>query len=98
MAFGVQDCIHFWNYPHLNVKQKPLVHPRFASNTETVASQATMISQLTEMVSRVQQDHKTLMSKFNHLTEQIAMLLLAQQSPIMQCPARGHKSESGCQP
>jgi len=59
-----------------------------------VASQATTISQLTEMVTMVQQDHKTLMSCFDHLTEQIAALLSTKQNP-KQCPAGGHDSESG---
>jgi len=70
---------------------------RFASDSQTVASQVTTISQLTDMVFMVQQDHKTLMSRFEHLTEQITLLLSAQQPSTMQCPARGQDSESGQQ-
>ncbi len=68
---------------------------RFASDTQTVASQVTMISQLTEIVSAVQQDHKLILSRFDQLTEQIALLLSAQSTPSQQCPTRGHESESG---
>jgi len=68
---------------------------RFASDSQMVASQAMSISQLTEIVSAVQQDHKTLMSRFDRLTEQIALLLSTQQSVLAPSPAGGHESESG---
>jgi len=70
-------------------------HTRFATDSQTVTSQVTMISQLTEIVSTVQQDHKTLLSCFDQLTEQLLLLLLAKQPSSPQHPARGHKSESG---
>jgi len=50
----------------------------FASNSKTVTSQVTTISQLMEMVSVVQQENKTILSHFNQLTEQIAALIAAQ--------------------
>jgi len=59
--------------------------------------QVTTISQLTEMVSAVQQENKTFMSCFDKLTKQIAALLSAQTSSTHQCQAGGNKSESGCQ-
>jgi len=46
-----------------------------------------------EMVSVVQQENKTIMSHFNQLTEQIMVLISTQTQPL-QCPARGHGSES----
>jgi len=67
---------------------------RFASNSPMVTSQVTSISQLTEMVSTVQQENKTIMAWFDQLTEQITKLLSTQKHP-MQCPARDHESESG---
>jgi len=60
-----------------------------------VTLQVTSILQLMEMVSMVQQENKTIMTQFNQLMEKIAKLLSAQKYP-MQCPARGHGSESGC--
>jgi len=66
----------------------------FASNSQMVTLQVTSISQLMEMVSVVQQEKNTIMSWFNQLTEQISVLFSAQQNP-MQCPAGGHRSESG---
>ena len=68
---------------------------RFANDAQTVASQVTTVSQLTEIVSAVQQDHKTLLSRFDQLTEQIALLLSNQQSVPSPRPAGGHASESG---
>jgi len=68
---------------------------RFASDTQTVVSQVTTISQLTEIVSAVQQDHKSILSRFDQLTEQMALLLAAQSAPSQQRPAGGHESESG---
>jgi len=62
----------------------------FTSDSQMVASQMTTISQLMEMVSMVQQDNKTIMSHFDQLTEQIALLLSAQNSSTMPCPAGGH--------
>jgi len=68
---------------------------RFANDSQTVASQVTTISQLTEIVSVVQQDHKTLMTRFDLLTEQIALLLSNQQPGSTTSLAGGHASESG---
>ncbi len=65
---------------------------RFASNSKTVTLQVTTISQLMEMVSVVQQENKTIMSRFDQLTKQI---LIAAQNQPLQCQARGHGSESG---
>jgi len=62
-----------------NGKQK--TQTRFASDSHMVASQATSISQLTEMVSAVQQENQTIMSRFDKLTEQIAELLSTQKIP-----------------
>jgi len=67
----------------------------FASNSQTVTSQVTLISQLTEMVSAVQQENKTIMLHFDKLTEQIAEHLSAQKTTPNQCPAGCHRSESG---
>jgi len=70
----------------------------FAGDNQTVASQVTTISQLTDMVSTVQQENKTIMSRFDKLAEQMEALLTAQQvSTNLQSPARGHRSESGHQ-
>jgi len=68
---------------------------QFASNSRTVTSQVTTISQLMEMVSIVQQENKTIMSCFDTLTEQIAALLSAQTITTINHPASGHASESG---
>jgi len=70
-------------------------HARFATNSQTVTSQVTTISQLMEIVSTVQQDHKMLLSRFDQLTEQLSLLLSAKQPSSPQRPAGGHESESG---
>jgi len=70
-------------------------HTRFASDNQTVNSQVTTISQLTEIVSAVQQDHKSLFTRFDQLSEQMALLLSAQSAPSQQRLAGGHESESG---
>jgi len=77
-------------------KQKNQTH--FASNSQTVASQATSISQLMEMVSTVQHENQTIMSRFDQLMEQIAELLSAQNNPTHSSQARGHGSDSGNKP
>jgi len=69
------------------------VQMHFANDSKTVTSQVTTISQLTEMVSIVQQENKMIMSCFDQLTEQLAALI--SQKPHMQHPAGGHGSESG---
>jgi len=69
-------------------KQKPQTH--FASDSQTVTSQVTSISQLTEMVSAVQQENKMIMSRFDNLTEQIAELLSTQKSVTSPRQAGGH--------
>jgi len=74
-------------------KQKPQIR-LFASDSQTVTSQVTSISQLTEMVSAVQQENKTIMSRFDNLTEQIAELLSMQKSTTSPHQAGGHGSES----
>jgi len=63
------------------------------SDSQMVTSQATSILQLTEMVSTVQQENKTIMARFDQLMDQIAALLSAQPHPT-QHPAGGHGSES----
>jgi len=69
---------------------------RFGQDAQMVASQTTIISQLTDMVSEVKQENKTLMSCFDKLTEQIEALLANQTlSSNSQCPAGGHDHESG---
>jgi len=69
---------------------------QFASDNQTVTSQVTSISQLTDMVSAVQQENKTIMSRFDKLAEQMEALLAVQQAPNKsQSPAGGHRSESG---
>jgi len=65
----------------------------FADDSKTMTSQVTTILQLTEMVSIVQQENKTIMSQFDQLTEQL-VALISTQNPQTQCPARGHGSES----
>jgi len=68
----------------------------FATDTQTVASQMMTISQLTDMVSEVKQENKTIMSRFDKLNEQIEALLANQTlSSNSQRPARGHDRESG---
>jgi len=84
------------NKQAMNGKQK--TQTRFASDSQMVASQATSISQLTEMVSAVQQENQTIMSCFDQLMEQIAKLLSAQKHPTHSSCARGHRSESGSKP
>jgi len=56
-----------------------------------VALQNTMIFQLMEMVSAVQQENKMILSHFDQLAEQIAMLV-SQTHPHNAHPARGQKS------
>jgi len=69
---------------------------RFATDSQTVASQLMTISQLMDMVSAVQQENKTIMSHFDNLNEQIVALLAIQTSSSnSQRPAGGHDSESG---
>jgi len=63
----------------MDSKQKTLTH--FTSNSQMVTSQATSISQLMEMVSTVQRENQTIMSRFDKLMEQIAELLSAQKIP-----------------
>jgi len=75
--------------------EKGQTQTRFTGNSKMVTSQVTTISQLTEMVSIVQQENKTIMSHFNTLTEQIAALLSAQNISTTNCPVGGHGSESG---
>jgi len=65
-----------------------------ANDSQMVTSQVTLISQLMEMVSAVQQENKTIKSHFDQLTEQIATLLSSQNSLHTQHPARDHRSES----
>jgi len=69
---------------------------RFANDTQTVTSQVTSISQLTDMVSAVQQENKMIMSRFDKLAKQMEALLTVQQVPNnSSSPAGGHGSESG---
>jgi len=82
--------------PASNGKQKS--QTRFASDSQTVASQATSISQLTEMVSAVQRENQTIMARFDTLTEQIAELLSVQKQPTQTSRAGGHGSDSGKKP
>jgi len=67
----------------------------FNSDAQTIASQVTTISQLTEMVSAVQQENKMIMSCFDKLTEQIKVLLSQSHFTSNQSQARGHRGESG---
>jgi len=68
---------------------------RFQNDSQTVTSQNTTISQLTEMVSAVQQENKTILSRFDQLAEQIATLMSHNTSNSTR-PAGGQ--ESGRQP
>jgi len=71
---------------------------RFTTDNQTVTLQVTTISQLTDLVSVVQQENKTIMTHFDKLNEQIEVLLAAQNlSPNTQRPTGGHRSESGQQ-
>ncbi len=79
-----------------NSNGRAQTHTQFATDSQTVTSQVTMISQLTEIVSAVQQDHKTLLSRFDQLTEQLSLLLSAKQPSSPQRPTGGHESESDC--
>jgi len=69
----------------------------FVSDSQTVTSQVTSMSQLMERVSVVQPENKTIMLHFDQLTGQKAELLSAQKTPTTQCPAGGHRSESSQQ-
>jgi len=76
MAMSVKKCLSWCSKdPQLQLLEQKKTH--FASNSQTVASQVTTILQLTEMVSAVQQENKTIMSHFDKWTEQIAALLSA---------------------
>jgi len=67
---------------------------RFTNDSQTIASQVTTISQLTKMVSVVQQENKTIMTCFDQLMEQIAALISQFQVLTNSCQAGGHGSES----
>jgi len=64
---------------------------QFQSDSQMGALQNTMILQLTEMVSAVQHENKTILSHFDQLAEQITMLM-SQTHPHNAHPARGQKS------
>jgi len=74
------------------------IQTRFTTDNQTVTSQVTTISQLTDLVSVVQQENKMIMTRFDKLNEQIEVLLAAQNlSSNTKHPAGGHGSESGQQ-
>ncbi len=68
-------------------------------DSQTITSQATSISQLTEQVNEIKQTNKTFIARFDQLAEQMAALLAATQTqPNSQRPAGGHQGGSGRQP
>jgi len=60
-------------------------------DTNTVASQVTTISQLTDMVLVVQQENKTIMSHFDDLSAQLAALIANSKITPKKRPARGQE-------
>jgi len=69
--------------------------PEQQNDSPTIASQATLISQLTEQVNKIKPTNITFLARFNQLAEQMAALLAASQNPTnSQCPARGHTGGS----
>jgi len=64
------------------------------SGTNTVTSQGTTLSQLTEQVSEIKQSNKLMIDKFDKLAAQMATLIAQSASPKKH-PTRGHNSESG---
>jgi len=69
---------------------------RFNTDTHTVASQVTTISQLTDMVSAVQQENKMIMSRFDDISAQLAALLVNSEIASNKRPAGGQE-KSGAQ-
>jgi len=67
------------------------------SNMEspTIASQATLISQLTEQVNKIKQTNKMFLARFNQLAKQMAALLTTNNNTSNRNPAGGHTSGSG---
>ncbi len=71
---------------------KPKTQARFTNDLQTVALQVTTILQLTEMVSAVQQENKTILTHFDQLMEQITALLSQSQVPTNLRQAGGQES------
>jgi len=68
-------------------------------DSQTITSQATSISQLTEQVNEIKQTNKIFLVHFDQLAKQMAALLAATQSQSNhQRPTRGHISGSGQRP
>jgi len=65
-------------------------------DSATIASQATLILQLTKQVNEIKQTNKMFLSHFKQLAEQMAALLAANTNQSnSQHPAGGHSRESG---
>jgi len=67
------------------------------STSNTIASQGTTLSQLTEQVSEIKQSHKMIFDCFDQLAAQMVTLIANSATSPKKCPARGHNSESGMQ-
>jgi len=65
-------------------------------DTATIASQSTLISQLTEQVNKIKQTNKTFLAWFDQLAEQMAALIATTQPQLNpQSHAGGHTGGSG---
>jgi len=62
---------------------------RFNTDTQTLASQVTTILQLTDMVLVVQQENKTIMSRFDNLSTQLVALIANSEIASKKWPASG---------
>jgi len=67
---------------------------RFAMDAQTVASQVTTISQLTDIVLAVQLENKMIMSRFDTLSAQIVALLANSEIASNKRPAGGPGTSS----
>jgi len=65
------------------------------ADSPTIASQATLISQLTEQVNEIKQMNKMFLTCFDQLAKQMVALLAANTNPLNQNLAGGHTSGSG---
>ncbi len=65
------------------------------TDTMTVASQNSAISQLTEQVSQIKMENKQLLDKFDWLADRMEQLFSSANSQTTRCQARGHRSRTG---
>jgi len=78
-------------------KETSTTHNMKETDANTVASQNSAISQLTEQVSQIKLENKQLLDKFNRLADRMEQFFSSVTSQTTRRPARGHRSDSGNQ-